>query len=118
MIITSSSCIQCGALNGLSTIVFCCDLVGVAGGRRTAKLDAVEAGTTILGNANDETLRLEALDGDPDRAAFGVRGVIGVNGVIGVIGVIGVTGVLGGIVPSKKKQKKGNKILSSWPGND
>ena len=117
MLTTSSSCIQCDALNGLSTIVFGCDLVGVAGGRRTAKLDVDELGITMLGSANDETLRLEALEGDPDRAAFGVRGVIGVNGVIGVIGVIGVTGVIGGILPSKQKRKKVNQILSIWPGN-
>ena len=83
-----------------------CDLVGVAGGRRTAALYELEFGTTILGSARDETLRLEAFGGDPDRTAFGVRGVIGVNGLIGVIGVMGVTGVIGGMFPSERNKMK------------
>lgn len=112
MITTSSSCIQCGLLNELSTMAVACDLVGVAGGRRIAALYDEEFGITILGSERED-VRFEALGGDEARMAFGVRGVIGVNGVTGVMGVIGVTGVIGGMFGSEKNVLYMLKILST-----
>ena len=100
---TSSSCIQCGLFKDDSTILAACDLVGVAGGRRTVALYELEFGTTILGNDREETPRQDTFGGEADRIALGVKGVIGVKGVTGVMGVIGVTGVIGGMFGSEKR---------------